>query len=75
MHTVWIRLCIDACFKQSHHKGRGDQCDSFHSHPVTVFVSKDTVSAMEEYVDSVHPQKDRSQKGRQTHKPDALRRV
>jgi Kyakuja-Dileera-Zisupton transposase len=69
---VDVVVSLDACFKQSRRKGKGDQYDPSHTHPETVFVSKDSVSAMEEYVDSVRPQKDRNQKGRESHKPDGF---
>jgi hypothetical protein len=53
--SVDIIVQLDACFKHKRRNGKGDQHDPSHMHPETVFVPKEDVASMEEFVDSIRP--------------------
>jgi hypothetical protein len=56
MISVDVIVELDACFKHKRRKGKGMPNEPLHMHPETVFVSKEDVSSMEDFVDSVRPQ-------------------
>ena len=56
MASVDVIVELDACFKHKRRKGKGMQGDPSHIHPETVFVSKEEVSSMEDFVETVRPQ-------------------
>ena len=58
MVSVDVIVQLDACFKHKRRRHKGEDQDPSHVHPETVFLSKEDVSSMEEYVDTVRPQKD-----------------
>jgi Kyakuja-Dileera-Zisupton transposase len=71
--SVDVIVQLDACFKYKRRKGKGDEHDPPHVHPETVFVSKDDVSSMEDYVNTVRPPKEKDTRTRQAaQEPDGF---
>jgi Kyakuja-Dileera-Zisupton transposase len=70
--SVDVIVQLDACFKHKRRKGKGMQGDPSHTHPETVFVSKEEVSSMEDFVESVRPQTTGDSRTRAAQEPDGF---
>ena len=55
LYSVDAIVCVDACFTQKRRKSHGHAWVPPRSHPETIFVPRDEVDTMAEFVDGVRP--------------------